>query len=993
LFIFKPIKMTLGSRESAVLNVMLDVGPDGLMAPETRAQLIIYDYLQYHDFNVEQLDAASDPQEAAKTLETTVQFFTGREGQGPGTPTRLLQLPPELRNPKPAPGNGILAVADLALRRVTTPAEINSARRVAGPGELWYVNQIIGNTVQTPNDIVFPIGIRMLTKLDEKKVFGQGAVKKDIIGVFGFAKADLPNLEPKRLLAVRLVSTRPQGQFQDGTIIHSSFNRLEHVPQRPASSFRDRAIWVDIAAAQATLKKPGRPSEGAVPVSPSSRRADRDLTGMYELSVQSANVDPDADEYVAPAALFLSQSGQSLVGWYLPYDTIGLGQRFTGAAAPLVPLTTRACLLTLKSDKFPLRAPMYWCADTAADNAVRIDPDRLLATKEFSDARADVMLMNGKLEVANISPASFSVKLTFREKLPTSDVPGEGEVKTGDAPRVAVFKRVRTGAKMPWTILNDVRGDAFVSQEKLDALVRVSVEPLPTGFRRAVGRLLAGQPMRAQITLFAANRGNPTIVGGIFRSVNDQIAAVTNFFPNPAYRDEARNCVQTQIKLVEVTDDAGTKRTLEEWLADIASTHLALQKDIEDRRREQNKLPPMTGEELTDFKESVGRNAPELRDLGLLGGEEFEYDFDFTSQSVGGRLFLGLQVGGFQCRITRRSASGRGDYSLSFVGVFGALSHGLGASLQVGKGDGSPVSCTIKSFQRIDAGDWSSLPFADFTVGAVGGPKGGLENPFFDATGVVFSSTLFTITVKGAANNRPIKLSTVVEDFFEYRIDPAQAADFRERLKKGKVLDVAAELYSLTEGIGWFILSNQIPSAPPPTPDIPVIPEQENPFSQTVNAKLMGFAQGSSVVGERETLALERRLAVYRYLLERPCSYRCVGFASPEFREPRGQGGASQANQSLSEDRANAIDTLLEACLGEPGGGVIPQGAERLLPFGDGKSSSLRPLEANGGGLLDPSAPGVDKERVAREADREYPKWRRVDVVVNATLVARVFGK
>jgi hypothetical protein len=996
-FILNPMKLMLGTSQPAELNIILDVGQDGLFAPETRAQLIIYDYLQYHDFNVERLDAAENDPQVAQTLETTIQFFTGREGQGPGTPTRLLQLPPALRSPKPAAGNGILAVADLALRRLNGKAEIDSARLVSGPGEHWYVNQLIGNTVQTPDDIVFPIGIRMLMKRDEKKILGQGQVTKDIIGVFGFAKADLPKLEPKRLLAVRLVSTRLQAQFQEGTIIHSSFNKLEHLPK--ASSFRQRAILVDIAAAQATLKKPGQPSEGATPVSPSSRRANRDLTGMYELQVQAQNVDPNADEYIAPAALFLSQSGQSLVGWYLPYDTIGLDKRFTGAAASLVPLSTRACLVTLKSSKFPLSAPMYWCADTAVDDAVRIDPDSVLATKEFSDAKADVMLMNGKLEVSSLSPLNFSVKLTFREKLPTSDVPGEGEIKTGDAPRVAVFKRVRPGARMAWTVLNQIRGNVFFPQDKIDALIRVSVEPLPSGFRRAVGRLLLTPAMRAQIALFSANRGSATIVSGVFRSVNDQITAITNFFPNPAYRDEARNCVQTQIKVAEVTG-VNPARTLEEWLTDIAATHLALQKDIEDKRRVADKQPPMTQEELETFKNGIGNSAPELRDLGLLGGEEFEYEFEFSSQSAGAKLLLGLQVGGFLCTVTRRSTSGV-DYALKFAGVFGGVSHALGAGLEIGKGDGSPVSCTIKTFQRIEARDWRSIPPADFTVAAVGAPEGGFENPFFDAKVAVFKSALFTVTVKGAENQREIKLSTVVETdgFFDFDVEAAQIEDFQKRLKDGKIIDVAAELYSITESIGWFIPLDRIPGAPPPTPDVPVIPEQVNPTNQTVNARLMGFAQGSSVVGEREVLTLERRLALYRHLLEHTCNYRCIGFASPEFKEARGQGTPSQANKNLSDDRAKAIDTLLGSCLGDPGAGVVSARAEHLTPFGDGRSSSLRPIEQNGGGLLDPFEKGAEKDapervkRLKREADREYPKWRRVDVVVNATLIARIFGK
>jgi hypothetical protein len=236
LFFINPLSLTLSGGSPAVLNIALNMGQNGLVAPQTRARLIIYDYDMYREFGIAQLEA--DPTQQAN-LEPGIALFTGREGGGPGTPTRFLRLPLPLRNPTPAAGNGILAVADLVLQRVNTAAEIESAGRHAGSGEIWYVNQLVGNVVQTPNNIVFPIGIRMLVKSDEKGALGQGSIKKDVIGTFGIAKADFLDLEPKRLLAIRLISTQNQSQsFLDGTIILSSFNRLEHVGNNSAPGFR-----------------------------------------------------------------------------------------------------------------------------------------------------------------------------------------------------------------------------------------------------------------------------------------------------------------------------------------------------------------------------------------------------------------------------------------------------------------------------------------------------------------------------------------------------------------------------------------------------------------------------------------------------------------------------------------------------------------------------------------------------------------------------------
>jgi hypothetical protein len=55
-----------------------------------------------------------------------------------------------------------------------------------------------------------------------------------------------------------------------------------------------------------------------------------------------------------------------------------------------------------------------------------------------------------------------------------------------------------------------------------------------------------------------------------------------------------------------------------------------------------------------------------------------------------------------------------------------------------------------------------------------------------------------------------------------------------------------------------------------------------------------------------------------------------------------------------------------------------------------GRTPALTPVSEGGGGLHDPYDPATPKPVAIKEDWFDYPKWRRVDLLVNATLIARL---
>lgn len=983
MFIIHPKTLTLGDQK-AVLSITLDFGREQLIAPKTQLKLVIYDFDLYDQDQLAKADAGN-----VNDFEIDASFFTGQEGM-PGGPRRRLVLPPQLSSPKADPGTGVLAVVDFNLHRVETKAELAVSAQ-SGAGQ-WYVNDLIGN-LQTPSDSPFAIGLEMFAKRGDDGTFGTGTLRRQIIGRFGISKQDLTNIESPRLLALRLISPIAQGPLQPGTIVLSSLNPLDN-RVGVARGLRSRCISLNIKAAQESLKRPGQPPPADTGTQPfTNRRVKPDLTGYYELQVEG--VDTKSTKYIAPASLWIAQAGQALVGWYLPYDKIGFGRKFTGFDLNRLPLTERACIITAQSAKFPNDAFTFWCLDAGDE---RIDPDRLFVSQETPDPSNDVPVRIGDLQVLSSGGAESTViEVSFNRRSFSSDAPSGAPIRTDDNATVGVFKRISKGARMPWAAVKQLEKSVKVDAEVMAALIRRHVEPLPSGWWKAFGARLAGPDMARAIVRFSKFRDTAVIVQQEFDNVGKQIDDLLSSFPSAQYRNEGLSVIQNLSNTILFPGFDGIQKSLQAWIIDIGETHLNFQMEKARTNKPDGNLTPEEQEQVrASLSQGGGGNA--MRDLGALGGDEFEYEFQFSAHEISLNVLIGAAVGGFVCVVTRRSKSApKTDYSLPFLGAFVGVSGAFGVKFAVGKaasgpsGGTAPVSCKIKSFQEIEATDWSAkVPPPTFSVAAVFSGLSGTLGPLDLQTALSAASTLFAVHVP--RRKKPtVHLSAIVESAFEWDAKVPDLKEFLEGVEKGEIASVSAALAGASESFGTMVLTSSVKGTPPPDPKLPIIPDQVVPTNPTVNAPFVAFEKNDSRLQPNLLIGLDRRLAMYRYLFEVGGWYLCSGFSSPEFKARNNDPNA--ANLVLSQNRAKAADDYITATFGLPGQGIVNADKEHRAPAGAGRGPSLEPTAKGGGGLHDPYAEGVSQADVQREEQTEYHKWRRVDIVVNATLAARIWSR
>jgi hypothetical protein len=994
LFVIHPRVLKLGAGR-AKLSVTIDIGRERMVSPQTQLRLVIYDFDAYLEDQSRQADEAAEKGEPEDDFEPNTLFFDG--GIPPEGPRSRLVLPGALLNPTPQAGNGVLAVADLNLRRVETPAE--QAVRIESGGSHWYVNELIGE-IRTLGDSPFRIGLEMFAKRDDQGTFGQGTLRKQIIGFFGMARDDVLKLSSPRILALRLVSPVAQDPLARGTIVLSALNPLDN-RVGVYRGVRSRGTQLDIKSVQETLKKPGGPTPADIEPSPlESRRAAFDLTGRYELEVEAPGVDVNAPDYIAPATLWLSQAGQAIVGWYTPYSAIGFNQRFTGHSDDVLPVRSRACLITSQSDDFPRKAFTFWCVD---NGDLRIDPDRLLTSTEFPDETNDVLVRIGDLEVLDQGSVLTRVELVFSRKWALSDVPGEGGIEDEERATVGIFRRVTSEARLPWACIEQLRNTVGMSQKDVDAVIRSSIEPLPFGWWIRLGRRLRGPRTRDCIERFSRLRDSDDAVAQEFDRIGNIISELVNGFPNPQYRNEALAWVQSYSKRIFFRDVVQNReKSLEVWVQEITSAHLEHQ-----RKNEEGRL----GRKLTDAELKALREAQMssqggvLRDIGAFGGGDFEYEFEFNSIAAEFKLIVAGTVGGFTCVVkkTKIPADGsprRLEYSLAFLGVFASVGVGLNLNPLNGKfsgkgDDGKPPSCKIRSFHDISIKDWGTFPFpaTTFNIAAVGSELSADMTIVEIQTALSKSSTLFSLSIPGEESGNEFQLSGIIDEAGEWEIKASDISQIMKKIEDGDFFDLNAMIFALTQSYGRMYDVEDLDSIPPPDKSLPIVPDQDRPVSTTVDRPLIAFEKGSSIIQAHQLLDLDRRMALYRRLLELPGWYWATGFTSPEWHARKDQ--AAEKNQQLSQNRAVAVDAAVRASVGLPGEGVINKDQQHVAPHGAGRGPSLASTleDPPGGGLTDPYAPDADPETVRRQEQEEYHKWRRVDLTVNATLTARVWGE
>jgi hypothetical protein len=978
--IVQPRSLILGSQK-AKLSVTLDLGEDQLLAPKTQLRLVIYDFDRYIEDQSEKSDASGD----GINFEVGPDFFSGGEGQAGGPRQRMI-LPQPFLSPTPSPGNGVLAVVDFNLQRLSTKAELATAK-ASGTG-IWFVNDLIG-TLQSSRNSPFSIGLEMFARRDESGNFGSGTLRRQVIGRFGIDKQDLPTLSSPRLLAVRIVVPADQRSLKAGTIILSSLNALDNVVGK-LKGVRSRGVILHVVAAQETLSRPGGTAPSDTGTAPfSNRRAALDLTGRYEL--QAEGVDTSSFDYIAPASLWISQAGQSLVAWYLPYSAVGFGQKFTGIGDDKVPLTQRACLVTAESSTFPMKNFTFWTLDVGQD---RVDPDTLFVSQESADPSDDVPVLLGDLEVISSSDPTI-IEVLFSRRSFLNDAPGRHLRAPNENATLGVFKRVANGSRLPWSVIQKFKASKQASPEQLDAFVRTNVEPLPGGGWRAFGgRLDEGGRLGRAIRRFSRFRSSAVVVAQEFDNVGKLLNALLNSLP-AEYRAEGLSTVQNVSRSTRFPDFAGDEKTLAEWLLDIGETHRSnvLEKAKTDAGRDLNPI------EQAAINDAVGdTNGGVLRDLGALGGGEFTYKFEFKAAEIGLTVVLGAAVGGFSCVVTRTSADPskpEQNYTLGFLGAFIGISAAFGMKIALGKpasggsAGGAPPSCQVQSFIDIQPREWTRAPPVLFSVAAVSAGVAGVVGPF-EATAISPSSALFSVRIP--RKSKPaVVLSAIVEDFVTFDGKVSDLKEFLEGVEEGKIVNAQAAIAAASESGGIMIRGDTVEPIPPPGSDMPIIRDQMVPTNPTLNEPFIAFEKNDSRIQTTKLAGLDRRIALYRCLFEVGGWYQCSGFSSPEFKAQKSDPDGP--NKLLSQNRAKAADDYLTAIIGQPSEGVVNAEKDHRAPVGAGRGPSLQPVAKGGGGLHDPHAPGVSKADVQLEDATEYHKWRRVDIVVNAILTARLFGR
>ncbi|MEN9579308.1 MAG: hypothetical protein RJA70_2317 [Pseudomonadota bacterium] len=985
-FYFNPRNLVLSQGTPALLIKLLVAREAGWKAPIMELKMVIYDVEEYLASQRQLLGQAGSGAKQAD-FETDDSLFTGHEGTVDFRPSRELLVPEQVFDLKPQQGNGVIAVATLQVARAEEQAEIAALTR--GGNSSWFVHNIIETDFLSHRSTPFEIDIKMMSLMDEAGNFGKGTLQIRKIGSIGFNKEALQaSLEKTRHLAIRLISTRDdQGPLKTRQMAMSSLHKNENTT---GGSLSTRKIAVDIALAKEKLQAPGKPTpvntdSGAIP----SRQKTPDLTGWYEQHIDNVEgIDPDADTYLAPSALWINQVGQAIVGWYYPMRLLGLRDDFMGAARNHVPLGERICFVTLPSPKFPNDAAVYWFFSE------KKDPTEIIARIREEDLKPSITIREGLFKVIEAGSLITDVALALTLARVLND--GSPADQIGEI-KFAKFRRSYSNSRIAWTSIQQMRTIPNLNPAGVDEVVRSRVEPLPSGFWRKIATTLQDDMTRI-VKNFTRFPNDDENVQAQFDAAADSINGIVALFPNEQYRQEALNWVRSFTNSMEFDNFTGSEtKLLVDWLRSFSEKHLEL--EIKEEAAAQG-VAELTPEERQEIAEEIrAKKGGVMTDVGVVPANDFEYSFKFKSKSgtkkaQGGASF-GVTGGIFECEIQQREIKNgtplaKEIYSVKLDGAFLGIGAGFQVDFAGGKvgqpGASEPPSCKIRSFHPIEKKEWQQrFPNGvGFSMAALAtGISGNFAN--VDIKLLNASSTLFSLTFFG---NRDIQLSAILENAKLYEFKPRDTDKILEDLKEGKIAQGKATLFSISETFGYMTSLNFWKDFVPPKTPVPQLPDQDVPLDTLSDVQLVSFENGSAVILEEAKLDFDRRLAVYRAMMEVAGWFWSVGFASPGWDAHPEK--ADQKNQALSQARADAVDHLLAASIGAPGGGIVFADKQRIAPLGAGRKPALTPVADGGGGLHDPYDPETPKEVAIKEDWFDYAKWRRVDLVVNATLIARL---
>lgn len=936
------------SRNNPKLLISLAMGEN--LSLGTRARLVVYDLDDYLASPLGKkevqasLDAGPLPGEAQRRVwpwrAQDIGFF---DGHLPGRP-----LPEALRDPPL--GEGVLLKVDLKLSGAP-----GSSAGAPGPGWHWWAVEPRATELAEADGgsgvaVVMWSGPRLRT----------GKAQLATVGHIRYREADLKKqTATRRRLLLRFVCLQQSApSVGPGTVFLSNVCRSQTLAPNPLY------VATDLLRKERGLEPPG-----PAPTTP-PRALQPDLTGYYEELPLADPLAHERPDFFPPGFLQLNQAGNARVGWYTPYAELD----FKPEHAPF-----RRARFVFRVAPEVDDAGRHWLVWASSTKDVE-DPTALLGDAPPSGEPEDEWRV-GTLK-AETTADGQRIELSLR-------APAEGG---GTITLEGSFLRVRTAARLPWSVLHELFADQGQAGAKARGrVITEQAEPLPLPIRVQAGKAVSQEnaALVSAIQRFADNSdasGSPQRRAALL----EISAAIVPLFidaysQRPRYaghhEEQLRACLRTYATWNRITvtvDGDPVTKTAAAWLEDVLAWALDWVLTKDDRYQaapRQDVYPKLL---LADPAWKKSFQGFYLAGVSALGGHTYKLDFTAAKLAPRGKVGLSFSVGGFYLNITRKD----GDelvWEQRLLGAFGGIAAGLGIEGGAKKAEGgvpAPSSIELESFFALEAKDFE---WAHFRIAEVGGPSGGFPVP---GAGLKTTSALFAISVE-RADGTEIELSGVVSDFFAHNLDLPDV----KKYAKDDWFKASLSLFSIGMSFGLLLPALQVKTVTPPDE---TAPNREARADRT-QVDMLSFRVGSSALGSDQLLQLDVRLATYRKLLEEPGYVHCLGYTSPEWRGDK----TGEKNLALSQARADAALDAIRAGLGAPEK-VLPKDKE-LKATGFGEDPATNPEKK--GPLLDPENPEryVPAQMTKAEFDRriaaeegQYPRWRRVDVHLNGVIIVRL---
>jgi outer membrane protein OmpA-like peptidoglycan-associated protein len=703
------------------------------------------------------------------------------------------------------------------------------------------------------------------------------------------------------------------------------------------------------------------PSRIAAAPTPISRVSSPDLTGLYE-SI------PVKDGENSALLLQLNQVGKALVGWFSsPPDFVANLSDIQSLQSP---------------DRIKMQGVLIAYLDQAGPNGIQFSWTKG-PFRKFNEMDPDDLLALLRTDVTKAKPAGLLRNIPHTGSDLFLDLAVSFDPLTNTFDR---FVRVKRTARWSFLLLS------FFPQRIQNLLITEQVTPVPSSYldnlRKNVGPV--GNPPK-----------DPHVAQSIseWRNANKLLKALKREqiaqelkdpgLSDPLYRETIGERLRAHaassllsVKVSGVFSDSTETKTYLEWYQDVLA-------------EEQDELDQNPGE--------VSVVKPIFEKAGIQLGGKFSYKLTFTKFGASGQVII--KAGFFACTLDikqdllefdkdlsgniKRDKDGKPiiksrktiyDTSIQkgilpgFAGFFADVGIGLGFSGNI-SGGGVLADVEIQSATDLKPKDFD---LANFSISAVKGPTASMGNfVSFDS----FTSKFFEFRL---TNN--VVLSTSVTKSMQFNPpklpSPSDLREPSKYLKGWFDAKFEGKIFDLSTGFGTVA---ELHGAPiPPEQKRPGPPDKNNKHDvkrQTETFFAVGKADIDQKHGSEDTArqSLEMVLAIDRALFDSSGGrMRTFGYASPE--------ASKQFNKDLSQHRAEVVTQAVREAFGQD----LQLDSIKSSGFGEETAEDPPP---DGGGLDDPpesQASLAQWKKQHPDQVAKWPDWRRVDLVVEGQVVARI---